>query len=241
VSRHRHAINVRVDGLAAVLGPMSRDPALLVALLVDVDSGMVLDACAPAARIADLLSPGATVDVEELGAGHGELMRLALGAVSAVADRVEPSLQDCEITVQLGARRYLVLRRVPDLHGDRLALSVLIDGPARSVRRVRRRLGQVSTSALTAGPSVSLRPGHGAWVSGNPKAAGQPGGLAGATSGRGEVSRSGAVGGAGGLGVPGPGPRPGGLGGERYEYGLDGAQRSPAPPSALPPPAGPGA
>ncbi|HEY1973385.1 MAG TPA: hypothetical protein VGH89_35920 [Pseudonocardia sp.] len=243
MSWHRHAINLRADGLATVLGSMSRDPALLVALLVDLDSGMVLDACGPLARTGDPTT-GATIGIEEMGAAHGELMRLALGTASAVADRVEPSVQACEVTVCLGVRRHLVLRRVPDPHGDRLALSVLIDGPARSLRRVRRRLGQVSTSALTAGPSVSLRPGHGPWMSDSPQPTGHPGpGRPQAASGPGDRSRSGA---AGAVGPAVPRPRPGpvafpgphhaGLVGKRYEHGLDGAQRSPASPSALPPP-----
>ncbi|HZZ48212.1 MAG TPA: hypothetical protein VFE65_15130 [Pseudonocardia sp.] len=304
MSRHRHAINVRADGLATVLGPMSRDPAVLVALLVDVDSGMVLDACGPVVQPGGT-SPARAVDVEELGAAHGELMRLALGAAGAVDDGVEPSVQACEITVELGTRRHVVLRRVSDPHGDRLVLSVLIEGPARTVRRVRRRLGEVSASALTAGPSVTLRPGHGAWVSGgagHPGGAGGPGaaghldesggpgavgdlngaGSAGATGhpgwpggpaaagDSGGSGRAGAANGSNGLGrsstarasggpvLPGPGPpdelrgphpsgphpagpHASGSDDQRHEDGSNGAERSPAPPSALPPPTRTGA
>jgi hypothetical protein len=184
VGRHRHAVNVRADGLATVLGPLAQDPAVLVALLVDVDSGMVLDSCGPAAAGGDaagaavpppaahpddshsywLTEPAAALaDTEELGAAHGELMRLALGVATGSPVRAG---RDCELTVSLDGHRHLVLRRVPDPHGDRLVLSVLVDGPARIVKRVRRRLGEMSAAAFTAGPTVSLRPGLGAWVSG---------------------------------------------------------------------------
>jgi len=155
--RHRHAINVRADGLSTVLGPLMRDAAVQAALLVDIDSGMVLDCCGRE-------SAGTVVDQEQLGAAHGDLMRLALGpAFGPGADdpgRPEP---ECEIVIGLDERRHLVLRRVRDPHGDRLALSVLIDGPPRVLRRTRRRLRDVSAAALTAGPTTSLRPIEGEW------------------------------------------------------------------------------
>jgi hypothetical protein len=159
VGRHRHAINVRADGLASVLGTLMQDAAVQAALLVDVDSGMVLDACGPQFG-------GAALDQEQLGAAHGELMRLALGPAFGVAPHDPVPLDDCEIVVALGGGRHLVLGRVPDPHGDRLVLSVLVCGPARAVRRARRRLREVSAAALTAGPTVSLRPVEGAWVPG---------------------------------------------------------------------------
>jgi hypothetical protein len=115
MGRHRHAVNVRSDGLATVLGQLMQDKAIRAALLVDVDSGMILDACGPQAC-------GIGVDQEQLGAAHGDLMRLAL--------------------------------------------SVLIDGPGRALRRTRRQLREVSASALTAGPTTSLRPVEGTWVPG---------------------------------------------------------------------------
>jgi hypothetical protein len=157
VGRHRHAINVRADGLGTVLGPLMQDAAVQAALLVDIDSGMVLDACGPIA-----------VDQEQLGAAHGDLMRLALGPAAGM-EALTTTQGGCEIVVSHGDDRHLVLRRVPDQHGDRLALSVLVSGPPRALRRTRRRLREVSAMALTAGPTVSLRPVEGAWVPGVPQ------------------------------------------------------------------------
>jgi hypothetical protein len=156
MARHRHAVNVRADGLSAVLGPLGGDPAVLAALLVDIDSGMVLAATGH--------PTGA--DRETLGAVHGELMRLACDAASGLADLDGAAGLDTEVTVRRGLRRHLVVRRIADPYGDRLALSLLVEGPARALRRVRRRLGDVSGAALTAGPTVSLRPRDGAWVPG---------------------------------------------------------------------------
>ncbi|HVH24665.1 MAG TPA: hypothetical protein VNA11_19640 [Pseudonocardia sp.] len=156
VGRHRHAINVRADGLASVLGPLLKDPSVQAALLFDVDSGMVLDAC------------GLTVDSEQeqLGADHADMLRLALGRALGIGPETQPPAGDCEIVVLLDGARHLVLRRVPDPFGDRLGLSVLVTGPPRAVRRARRRLRVVSAAALTAGPSVVLRPVGGSWVTG---------------------------------------------------------------------------
>jgi hypothetical protein len=156
VGRHRHAVNVRVDGLATVLGVLPSDRAVMCALLVDVGSGMVLDSC----------GGGDGLDSEELGAAQGELMRLAFGpATGNGAGAGGPASNgDCEVLVNLGGQRHLVLRRVRDPHGDLLVLSVLVEGAPRELRRVRRRLREVSAAALTAGPTVSLRPVGGAWV-----------------------------------------------------------------------------
>jgi hypothetical protein len=160
MGRHRHAVNVRSDGLATVLGQLMQDKAIRAALLVDVDSGMILDACGPQAC-------GIGVDQEQLGAAHGDLMRLALGpAVAAGASGQPDQHRDCEIVVSRDDGQHLVLRLLPDPYGDRLALSVLIDGPGRALRRTRRQLREVSASALTAGPTTSLRPVEGTWVPG---------------------------------------------------------------------------
>lgn len=145
MGRHRHAINVRADGLAAVLGPLLRDPRIRVATLVDVDSGMVLDAC------------GAAPDLEVLGASQAELVRIALGLLAAPT---------CEVVVEAGGERHHIVRVVPDPHGGRLALSVVVDGSRRAVERTRRRLREVSDAALTAGPTMSRRPVVGGPLSG---------------------------------------------------------------------------
>ena len=46
MARHRRPVNVRDDGLPAVLGPLVTDGGVERAVLLDVDSGMVLDAWA---------------------------------------------------------------------------------------------------------------------------------------------------------------------------------------------------
>ena len=165
MGRHCHAVNVRSDGLATVLGRLMQDSAIQVALLVDVDSGMILDACGPQAG--GIGPDQEQLDQEQLGAAHSDLMRLALGpAVASGASGLPHRHGNCEIVVSQDDGRHLVLRLVPDPHGDRLALSVLIDGPGRALRRTRRRLREVSASALTAGPTTSLRPVEGTWVPG---------------------------------------------------------------------------
>jgi hypothetical protein len=147
MSRHRHTVNVRADGLQGVLGPLLRDPRVLSAVLVDVDSGMVLDACSARWGRAEL---------EELGAGHAELVRAA-GGGAGEADR------HCELVLSRGDGWHHVVRTVPDPHGDRLALGVVVAGRWWALWRARRRLRTVSASALTAGPTISRRPGVGGW------------------------------------------------------------------------------
>ena len=150
MGRHRHAVNVRADGLATVLGPLLRDPRVRAATLVDVDSGMVLDACAGEGAAGD----GAGGDLEMLGAGHAELVRVVLALLAG---------PECEVVVGAGGSRHHVARVVPDPHGDRLALSVVVDGPRRAVERARKRLRQVSAAAITAGPTTTRRPVPGGW------------------------------------------------------------------------------
>ncbi|WP_205346888.1 hypothetical protein [Pseudonocardia broussonetiae] len=147
MARHRHIVNVRTDGLRAVLGPLLRDRRVRSAVLVDVDSGMLLDGCS-----ADLERP----DLEVLAAGHADLVRAALGG----ADGSGPG---CELVLTHGDGRHHVLRTVPDPHGDRLALAVVVSGGRLAVERARRRLGVVSAPALTAGPSVTRRPDAAGW------------------------------------------------------------------------------
>jgi hypothetical protein len=161
-------VNVRVDGLAVVLGPLLSDARITAAALVDVDSGMVLDAWSAAG------GPDGALDLEMLGAQHAEVMRCALALLREWPDGPDgPEGPDCpdgsagsggaEVVLGVdGGVRHL-LRTVPDPHGDRLALAVVVDGPQRVLDRVRKRLRTVAVDALTAGPSMSRRPVFGTW------------------------------------------------------------------------------
>lgn len=156
MGRHRHLVNVRADGIAVVLGPLLRDVRIVAAALVDVDSGMVLDAWSGAE------AGTGPPDLELIGAQHAEIVRCALqllrtwpGAGGATGS--------CEVVLGTdGGVRHL-LRTVPDPLGDRLALAVVVDGPQRVLDRVRKRLEAVSVDALTAGPSMTRRPSGGGW------------------------------------------------------------------------------
>ncbi|HYH32634.1 MAG TPA: hypothetical protein VD903_19860 [Pseudonocardia sp.] len=145
MGRHRHAVTVRADGLVAVLGPLLRDRRVRAAALVDVGSGMVLDAWGHR-------SAG---DPEILSAAAAELVRVAAGLLGSA----EP-----EVVVGLGGTWHQLVRAVPDPHGGPLAVSVLVDGPRSAVERTRRRLRRVPAAALAAGPSTSRRPVGGAWI-----------------------------------------------------------------------------
>ncbi len=149
--RHRHAVNVRTDGLAAVLGPLATDPRVRAAALVDVDSGMVLDSCGPD-------TSDGPPDTETRGAAHAELVRIAMALASGP--------DDCEIVVQAADGSRHVLQPVADPHGGRLALAVVVDGSAWVLSRLRRRLRAVSDASLTAGPSTALRPTADGWQPG---------------------------------------------------------------------------
>ncbi|MFC4944578.1 hypothetical protein [Pseudonocardia sp. GCM10023141] len=151
VGRHRHAVNVRVDGLATVLGPLLRGGCIRAAALVDVDSGMVLDA---------FTAETSWVDLEGLGGTHAELMRVGLGLLGAAPPSRAPGAApagDCEIVLSGGPGAQHVVRLVPDPYGERLALSVVVVGNRRAVERVRRGLREISVAALTSGPTASVR------------------------------------------------------------------------------------
>jgi hypothetical protein len=156
MARHRHTVSVRTDGLQAVLGPLAADRHVLGAALVDVDSGMVLDAWS---------SQWGRSDTEIVGAVHAEIVRVALGPPGG------PAPGAVEVVLSRSDGRYDVVRTVADPFGDRLALSVVLVGSRRVLQRTRRRLRVVSESALTAGPSMARRPGAGGWT---PPAAGPP-------------------------------------------------------------------
>lgn len=155
MERRRHVVNVRVDGLAPVLGGLLRDVRVRSAALVDVDSGMVLDAWTSDHTGADHTGADQTgADLEVQAAGHADLVRVALGVLGG---SVRPP-GHCELVVGEGDGAHHVLRVVPDSHGGLLALAVVVVGPEHVVTRVRRRLRRVSAAALTAGPSMVRRP-----------------------------------------------------------------------------------
>jgi hypothetical protein len=168
VGRHRHVVNVRTDGIAEVLGPLLRDARITAAALVDVGSGMVLDAWSAAGPTA----PTGVPDLELIGAQHAEVVRCALALLRTWPrpDRLEPAGPEddtCEVVLGADGGCHHLLRTVPDPHGDRLALAVVVDGPPRVLERVRKRLRSVAVdAALTAGPSMSRRPVRGAWLFG---------------------------------------------------------------------------
>jgi hypothetical protein len=159
--------NVRVDGIAVVLGPLLRDPRIRAAALVDVDSGMVLDAWSAAGRGA-VPAAGEPPDLELLGAQHAEVVRCALALLRSWpgpggSGSGSPGPETCEVVLGADGGQQHLVRTVPDPHGDRLALAVVVDGPPRVLDRVRRRLRAVSVDALTAGPSMTRRPVLGGW------------------------------------------------------------------------------
>ena len=156
MGRHRHLVNVRADGIAVVLGPLLRDVRIVAAALVDVDSGMVLDAWSAADAATG------PPDLELIGAQHAEIVRCALHLLRTWPD-AGGATGSCEVVLGAdGGVRHL-LRTVPDPLGDRLALAVVVDGPQRVLDRVRKRLETVSVDALTAGPSMTRRPSGGGW------------------------------------------------------------------------------
>jgi len=133
VGRHQHLTCVRSDGLSAVLRPLLDDRSIVAATLVDVDSGLVLDGYVDAPDEHPTLA-----DLELLGASHADMVR----AAAAVAG---PAL--AELTVSTDDGHHHVLHAVPDPHGDRLVVAVVVRGAARHVARARRRLRTVSVDA----------------------------------------------------------------------------------------------
>lgn len=149
MGRHRHLTCVRSDGLSAVLRPLLDDRRIVAATLVDVESGLVLDGYVD--------EPGehpGLADLELLGAAHADMVKAA-----AV---VSPSLT--ELTVSTGDGHHHLLHAVPDPHGERLVVAVVVHGAPRHVTRARLRLRTVSVEALTAGPTLARRPVDGSWV-----------------------------------------------------------------------------
>lgn len=158
MGRHWHAVTVRTDGLAAVLGPLLTDPRIRSAALIDVDSGMVLDVCGPdtSAGRFGLGRPAEHDHRDEVrGAAHAELVRIGLALAPGSGGLIT-------LVLEAGPDRH-VLHTVADPHGGRLALSVVVRGSDRTVAKVRKRLRAISETALTAGPSVAVRPGSAGW------------------------------------------------------------------------------
>ncbi|MEJ2866646.1 hypothetical protein WCD74_02645 [Actinomycetospora sp. OC33-EN08] len=127
-----------------MLASLLADRRVVAATLVDVGSGFVLDACTREDGLADL---------ELLGAAHADLARA--GAALAPGGGA--------VVVDTGDGRIHVVLEVPDPHGDRIALTAVVRGPARVVARVRQRLAEVPVDALTAGPTLQRRPVDGRW------------------------------------------------------------------------------
>ena len=149
-------VNVRADGIAVVLGPLLRDVRIVAAALVDVDSGMVLDAWSAGGAATG--SP----DLELIGAQHAEILRCALQLLRTWSG-ARDAAGACEVVLGADDGCRHLLRTIPDPLGDRLALAVVVDGPQRVLDRVRRRLQAVSVDALTAGPSMTRRPSDSGW------------------------------------------------------------------------------
>jgi hypothetical protein len=135
VARHRRPVNVRDDGLPAVLGPLITAGGIELAVLLEVDSGMVLDAWAKGGE-------AETPDAEALGARHADVVR-ALLALSGSPP--------AELALTVDKRHHLV-RCVADPAGGRLALAVVVNSTPWVVRRVRRHLRQLPDAGLTTGP-----------------------------------------------------------------------------------------
>ena len=113
MARHRRPVNVRDDGLPAVLGPLITAGGIELAVLLEVDSGMVLDAWAKGGE-------AETPDAEALGARHADVVRALLAL---------PGSPPAELALTVDSRHHLV-RCVADPAGGRLALAVVVDGHA---------------------------------------------------------------------------------------------------------------
>ncbi len=137
MARHRRPVNVRDDGLTAVLGPLATAGGVEFAVLLDVDSGMVLDAWARGGE-------AETPDAESLGARHADIVRALLAF---------PGSPPAELALTVDNRHHLV-RCVADPAGGRLALAVVVNGTPWVVRRVRRHLRQLPDAGLTTGPWI---------------------------------------------------------------------------------------
>ena len=108
--------------LEAALDGLLRDSGVVVAALLDAESGMVL-----AARSGSR----APVDIETVCAGQADVVRAALDATRVSLPVAPPT----EVVVAHGERLHQLLRTVDDPLGDRLVLAGLVEGPPRVLRR----------------------------------------------------------------------------------------------------------
>ncbi|GAA4938708.1 hypothetical protein EV188_108223 [Actinomycetospora succinea] len=149
MGRHRHLTCVRSDGLSAVLRPLLDDRRIVAATLVDVDSGLILDG-----YVDDPGDHPGLADLELLGAAHADMVKAGTVVSASLA----------ELTVSTDDGHHHLLHAVPDPHGERLVVAVVVRGAPRHVTRARLRLRTVSVEALTAGPTLARRPVDGSWV-----------------------------------------------------------------------------
>ena len=134
-------VTVRDDGILAVIAPLAAVCRVEVAVLVDVASGMTLDAW---------VGGHDEGDPEVLGAAHADVVR-ALIATGAPAD---------EFVLRQGGRHHLV-RFIADPSGGMLALAAVVRGPFWAVRWALKRLREVPDGCLTAGPLPAWQEGWG--------------------------------------------------------------------------------
>ncbi|MGQ0573454.1 MAG: hypothetical protein ACT4RN_04520 [Pseudonocardia sp.] len=148
-------LNLRVGGPDhSRLARLLDDWSVVAAVLVDVDSGMTLDSYVPRET---------GLDLELMGAAHADLVRGVVDALTGLHRLGPPT----EVVLSHSTGLHHVVRTVPDPHGGRLAVAVLVTGSDRTVARTRRRLRRIAPGDLVPRP-VSARPAHSAQPSMHP-------------------------------------------------------------------------
>ncbi|WP_433508024.1 hypothetical protein ACQP04_17130 [Pseudonocardia halophobica] len=135
-----------------------RQPSVLACALVDVESGLTLDA-----ETADR----ARLDTEAVAAAQAEVIRAAQALAQVV--RGAPA----EVVVRQGSAVLHLIRLLPDPAGPGLVLSVLVLTPERNLRKVRRVLDRVDPATFVprrpratspvAAPGVTAAPDAASW------------------------------------------------------------------------------
>ncbi|MCE3554773.1 hypothetical protein LWC33_25390 [Pseudonocardia sp. RS11V-5] len=123
-----------------------RQPSVLACALVDVESGLTLDA-----ETADR----ARLDTEAVAAAQAEVIRAAQALAQVV--RGAPA----EVVVKQGTAVMHLIRLLPDPAGPGLVLAVLVVTPERNLRKVRRVLDRIDPAAfvprrLRAAPAAAV-------------------------------------------------------------------------------------